>query len=183
MKSNKCIIPECFVDSCLVETLLNADRKNLVNHEKSNGRVAIKMRSKAFENEFCIGIIDEDRKQLDFIKEFGKEPKLETAGLRLWQHEQKKHHYLIQIRPVIESWILDICRTAKINLADIPLPQDLKGLMKVTKSVSARMDANLIRLFKKMAASESESVMLLKNWISYLKEKNFTADINDLKSA
>lgn len=126
MKSNNCIIPECYIDSCLIEVLLQADRKNLVNHEKSNGRVAIKMKSEAFADEFCIGIIDEDRKPLDYLKEFVA-PQIETTFLRLWRHPDK-HHYIIQIRPVIETWILDICRITGINLAEFSLPGDVKGL-------------------------------------------------------
>ena len=184
MKSNKCIIPECYVDSCLIEVLLNVGRKDLVNHDKSNGRVAMKMKSLRFANEFCVGIIDEDRKQLNYLKEFGNTPELDTPYLRLWRHlDLNKHHYLIQIRPVIETWILDICRITGINLDIIPLPQDLRGLMKITKSSTARMDSRLIRLFKKMEATQAEPILQLKQWITYLKEKNFDADINDLKNA
>ena len=40
--SNKCIIPECYIDSCLVEVLLMVD-KDYVNHHKGNGKVAKEM--------------------------------------------------------------------------------------------------------------------------------------------
>ena len=58
MSSNECIVPECYIDSCLIEVLLNADRSH-VNHQKGNGKVAREMKIK-FANDFCIGVIDED---------------------------------------------------------------------------------------------------------------------------
>lgn len=57
--SNKCIIPECYVDSCLIEVLLNAE-KDYVNHHKGNGKFAREMKDN-FNDDFCIGIIDEDK--------------------------------------------------------------------------------------------------------------------------
>src|SRR5882762_3666354 len=101
MSSNRCIIPECYIDSCLIEVLLYADRDH-VNHQKGNGTVAREMKNK-FGDAFCIGIIDEDRKMLDYLIEFN--PVTETISLKLWKHKTK-HHYMIQMRPVIESWIL-----------------------------------------------------------------------------
>ena len=66
--SNKCIIPECYIDSCLIEVLLVEDR-DFVNHHKGNGKVAKEMQEN-FESEFCLGIIDEDKEQLDYLKMF-----------------------------------------------------------------------------------------------------------------
>lgn len=55
--------------------------------------------------------------------------------------------------------------------------------MKITKSVAARSDDKMIRLFKRIAATEYEAVLQLKTWIIYLKEKNFSADLNELTNA
>lgn len=97
--SNKCIIPECYIASCLIEMLLVAD-KDHVNHHKGNGSVAKEMKDK-FKDEFCIGIIDENKERLDYLKNF--EEKRITDYLKLWKH-QEEHHYIIQVRPVIEQW-------------------------------------------------------------------------------
>ena len=80
--SNKCIIPECYIDSCLVEVLLVAD-KDYVNHHKGNGKVAKEMKT-TFSNDFCLGIIDEDKESLDYLN-FFKEKK-STDYLKLWKH-------------------------------------------------------------------------------------------------
>lgn len=82
--SNKSIIPECYIDSCLVEVLLKAG-KDCVKHIKSNGKVANEM--KKFNDAFCIGVIDEDKEQLDYLNEFNEVQV--TDNLKLWQRKDK----------------------------------------------------------------------------------------------
>src|SRR5882762_2383582 len=139
--SNKCIIPECYLDSCLIEVLIVAD-KDFVNHHKGNGTVAKEMKEN-FDEDFCLGIIDEDREPLDYLKEF--EEKKSTEYLKLWKHKrQHKHHYIIQIRPVVEKWLLRICRENEISLSEFNLPTDLKNLLKISKSVGSRKDDRFV---------------------------------------
>jgi hypothetical protein len=171
--SNKCIIPECYIDSCLVEVLLVADR-DYVNHHKGNGKVAKEMKEN-FDNDFCLGIIDEDKEQLDYLKEF-KEEKV-TRYLRLWKHAGK-HHYIIQIRPVVEKWILEICKENEINLADFNLPADLKTLLRITKSVGSRKEHRLVRLFKEMKNKNCPPVLELKNWIEFLRNNKYNSNLD-----
>ena len=171
--SNKCIIPECYIDSCLVEVLLVAD-KDYVNHHKGNGKVAKEMKEN-FDDDFCLGIIDEDKEQLDYLKEF--EEKKATEYLKLWKH-QTKHHYIIQIRPVVESWILEICRHNEINLADFNLPTELKALLRITKSVGSRKEERLVKLFKQMKKKNCSPVIELKNWIEFLKENKYNSNLD-----
>lgn len=171
--SNKCIIPECYIDSCLVEVLLVAD-KDYVNHHKGNGKVAKEMKEN-FGNEFCLGIIDEDKEQLDYLKEF--DDKKTTEYLKLWKHKEK-HHYIIQIRPVIEKWFLKICNENEINLSDFGLPTDLKGVLKITKSVGSRKDERLVKLFKQMKNKNCLPVTELKNWIEFLKNNKHNSNLD-----
>jgi hypothetical protein len=174
MNSNECIIPECYVDSCLIEVLLFAGR-NHVNHQKGNGTVA-KLMKEEFSKDFCIGIIDEDRRKLDYLKEFAL--KTESTGLKLWKHESE-HHCIIQIRPVIEQWILNICEESNIPLHD--LPDEIKALKKVSKSKESKNDIRFINLFKEMLRKNCEEVVRLKNWIEYLKKEKYSADINKIE--
>lgn len=171
--SNKCIIPECYVDSCLVEVLL-ATGKDYVNHHKGNGKVAREMHVN-FANDFCLGIIDEDREPLDYLKLF--EEKKATEFLKLWKHKEK-HHYFIQIRPVIEKWCLKICRENGINMQLFNLPTELRTLLKITKAESSRNDERLIRLFKEMRNKNCQPVIDLKHWIEFLKANNYTANLD-----
>lgn len=66
MLSAKSVIPECCVDSCLFDVLLNFEKES-VNHTKGNATVLKKMQSK-FANLFCLGVIDKDRRDLDDVK-------------------------------------------------------------------------------------------------------------------
>ena len=175
MSSNKCIIPECYIDSCLVEVLLKAD-KNHVNHQKSNGKVANEMKNK-FSNDFCVGIIDEDRGPLDYLQQF--DLRKENESLKLWRHKKKGiHHYIIQIRPVIEKWCLKICNDYEIKLSNFGLPAELKPFLRISKSVSAKSDIRFINLFKKMKADNCEPVIELKKWIEYLKENKQNSNLD-----
>lgn len=171
--TNKCIIPECYIDSCLVEVLLVAD-KDYVNHHKGNGKVAKEMQSN-FSNDFCIGIIDEDKEQLDYLKFF--EEKKTTDFLKLWKHREK-HHYFIQIRPVIESWFLRVCKENNINLSDFNLPTEMRPLLKITKSINSRKDEKFIKLFKQMKNKNCQPVIELKYWIEFLKVNKYNSNLD-----
>jgi hypothetical protein len=171
--SNKCIIPECYVDSCLIEVLLVAD-KDFVNHHKGNGKVAKEMMDN-FSDGFCIGVIDEDKEPLDYLKFFDE--KKTTDFLKLWKHKQK-HHYIIQIRPVIEKWFLRICRENEIDLSEFNLSMDIKSLLKVSKSVNSRKDERFIKLFKQMKNKNCQPVIDLKNWLEFLKANKYNSNID-----
>lgn len=171
--SNKCIIPECNIDSCLIEVLLIAD-KDYVNHHKGNGKVAREMQDN-FKNDFCIGIIDEDKEQLDYLRFFNL--KKETNFLKLWKHSDL-NQYIIQIRPVIEKWFLKICEENDINLSDFNLPADLKNLLRITKSVNSRKDDRFVKLFKEMKNKNCQPVIELKNWIEFLKANKYDSNLD-----
>lgn len=129
MSSNYCIIPECYIDSCLVEVLLQADNRSRVNHKKGNGTVTSRM-GDDFGDNFCIGIIDEDREPLDFLRDECV-VKVENNHLKLWKHKGK-HHYIIQLRPVVEKWIISVCVEGNISLKNHGLPD---GWKRVSKNV------------------------------------------------
>jgi hypothetical protein len=161
----------------LIEVLLFANRDH-VDHQKGNGNVANEMKGK-FKNDFCVGIIDEDREPLDYLDEF--QAIRESKYLKLWKHSTK-YHYLIQIRPVIEKWIIGLCAENGIFLKNFDLPENWMDLAKVSKSVTSKKDPRFIRLFKKMREMELEPIMKLQRWIVFLKENKYNADINELKN-
>jgi hypothetical protein len=175
MSSNNCIIPECYIDSCLTEVLLVADR-NHVNHQKGNGTVVGEMKSK-FENDFCVGVIDEDGKKLDYLEEF----RMLTEGnyLKLWKH-QTKNHYMIQLRPVMEKWIITICDEFGIDLRSFGLPDKWGDLVRISKSVTSKRDQRFVRLFKEMKRREIKPILKLQDWLKYLNENKYNVDINRL---
>jgi hypothetical protein len=164
----------------LVEVLLQAEKKNRVNHKKGNGTVVSRMKDD-FGDDFCIGVMDEDREPLNYLRD-QCDIKIANNYLKLWKHKEK-HHYVIQIRPVIEKWIMAICEEGKINLKDYKLPDVWRDLVKISKSVSSKEDQRFIGLFKEMKRRKVGPVLQLQRWLEHLKAKTYNADINQLINA
>ena len=89
------IIPECYIDTNLVETLIITDG---CNHQKGCNTVVKTMQQK-FANAFSVGIIDEDKRQVSYVKEFSEIAR--TPSLRLKKHGSKSH-YLIMVSPAMD---------------------------------------------------------------------------------
>ena len=171
------IIPECFVDTNLVETLVPPIGKGY-NHQHGCGTVTKVMKEK-FSNGFAVGIIDKDKREVDYLKECNTI--IVTGGLLLHKHKIR-HHYVIQIAPVIERMILSNALSVHINLEDYDLPSDLEQLRKVSKTENSKKDIRFKRLFRDMKAANAADLVKLEAWIKYLIEKNYKADMGVLTS-
>jgi hypothetical protein len=130
-------------------------------------------------DKFAVGIIDADKKRIAYLDEFDAVDKIEGA-LILWRHKNSTtHHYIIQICPALESWVLDVCNEEGIDLNG--LPSDITGLRKYTKTQSGLTDPKLMSVFGSIANKDkNDTVRKLKGWIKILKEKNYQADIKEL---
>ncbi len=180
----KSVIPECYIDSCLFNVLLQFG-KDGVNHTKGNTTVAKKVKEK-FDDLFCIAIIDKDRRDIDLIKkECNKIALADIDSYFLFFKRQGKHHYFIQIVPAIEEWIMHVARELNIDLSKTDLNiSTIQELKNVTKKVTSKNDERFKSLFKKFVR-KSEAinyvpVLKLKSVIKYLLEKKFDADLNEL---
>lgn len=166
-------IPECYIDTNLTETILSGIE---VNHQKGCGTVAARMKEN-FKDSFAVGILDKDKQQVDYLNEFAEVSK--TEHLILHKHFER-HHFIIQIVPAIERFILTAMNDAGLNLADYDIPDDFEKFKKQAKSVNRKTDPNFKRLFKKLIQKESAQVILLKNWLIYLREKKYESKIEEL---
>ncbi|HVV03547.1 MAG TPA: hypothetical protein VHC96_04955 [Puia sp.] len=174
-------MPECYADTLLIEALVPS--KNGYNHKHSCFKVETEMTKGMLRDRFAVGIIDNDKAQIKYLKDFDIVDKIE-GSLILWRNRDKaKHHFIIQICPALERWILNICGNENIVLAEFGIASDLEGLKKYTKSISSLEDEKLKALFKEISLKEENiSIRKLKNWIGLLKEKNYKVDINELKN-
>lgn len=170
------IIPECYVDTNLVETLVPP--KKQYNHQKGCGTVTKVMKEK-FTNGFAVGIIDKDKKEVDYLKEFNELSK--TDGLILHKHKTRPH-YIIQIVPGMERFIFNCLADANLTPMDFELPEDLELFRKESKTVNSKEDDRFRRLFKALRKAGSGEILRLADLINYLKEKNYKADENELKN-
>jgi hypothetical protein len=178
---DKSIMPECYADTLLIQTLVPT--KIGYNHQHSCFKVEGEMRLGRLMDQFALGIIDKDKETIGYIREFDNID--EVAGsLILWRHKNNaKHHYIIQICPVLEKWILNLCAAEGIQIEQFGLSNSLEGLKEHTKSRASLFDEKLISLFREIdSKNNNSSIRKLKNWVRTLKDQNYNVDINQLKN-
>lgn len=172
----KSFLPECFLDTNLVEVLLN--RPVSVNHQKGNSKIAVLMANR-LANNFVVALIDDDKRKLQALEEFRKVSRLCRLRLRLYNHPARKH-FFIQVSPAIEKWILAECDKGGINLSDYNLPSDLKGL-KDLKSGTQRNDVRFSQLFRDMLQNERcDEIIELHRWLTFFRDNHYNSNIEAL---
>jgi hypothetical protein len=170
------VIPECYVDTNLVETLVPPQKQ--YNHQKGCGTVT-KVMKERFTNSFALGIIDKDKKEVDYLKEFDEVSKAE--GLILHKHKTRPH-YIIQIVPGMERFIFKCLEDTGLSPADFELPEDLELFRKESKTTNSKDEDRFRRLFKALRNAGAGDILRLSAIIKYLKEYNYKATDNDLKN-
>lgn len=176
MKVNYAIIPECYTDTNLVETITGSF--NTFNHQKSCNEVS-KTMQKRLADSFAVGIIDKDKKEIKYLDEFVLAASAED--LFLFKHPVK-HHYIIQISPAVEAFILKSAEEVGINLETFGLPNDFNSFKRLSKRQTSKTDSNLRRLFSQLKNKKASQIVTLSNWILYLKEKNYESKIEELQT-
>lgn len=169
-------IPECYIDTNLVETLVPPQRG--YNHQKGCGTVT-KVMKENFADDFAVGIVDKDKKELDYLNEF--DIVLAAGNIELHKHKTR-NHFIIRIIPAMERFILHNVNEAKINLEEFGLPTNFDQFKKTSKTVNSKKDQRFKNLFKKMKAHNLTDLELLTKWLTYLRAHPYDWDINELKA-
>lgn len=170
------ILPECFVDTNLVETIAPPTHKSGYNHKTGCENVVKAMQEiKDLKDGFALGIVDEDKVILKYSKEF--DMIVDKTQLKLLKHPQK-NHYLIYVIPAIEKWIIHHADEVHLNLVDFELPHDFLELRKYSKVRTSNKDIKFKKLFKALQKQEATGVLLLSKWINYLKQHPYDADLD-----
>ncbi len=170
------IIPECNIDTNLIETLVPPLTR--YNHQKGCGTVAKTMKEE-FRDRFAVGIIDKDKIFLDYLNEFDEVTK--KGSLELYKHRQK-HHYFIRISPAIEKFIMTNVESAGLSLEQFGLPTQFEYFKKITKTVNSKNDYRFKKLFQAFAKHELADIVLLSKWLKYLKTHNYDSELQVLKN-
>lgn len=166
------IMPECYVDTNLVEYLLNSG----VNHQHCCSRVVGQLRT-TFIDRFAIGIIDKDKVELGYIKDCDEIAA--TRHLTLMKHKSKQQ-YLIMIKPAVDRFILDCAKEQGVDTETFGLPSDLKEFTKISKSTASSTDPRFKSLFK--AIEDNKEIRNLRSILGYLSENKYKADLATIKS-
>ena len=166
-------VPECYVDTNLVEFLLETDG---VNHQKGCNMVVNTMKGKVLNDGFAVGVIDSDKRQPSYVKEFTEIA--HSEHLFLMKHESKSH-YLVMIKPAMDQFILDCAEEQGVSIADFYLSPEIDGFKKQTKTVDSKHDIRFKNLFK--AIRIHREITTLRNLLNYLKENRYQDKVEDLK--
>lgn len=168
------IVPECYFDTVLVKAILQ--HEVIINHKKGCNNVVKVMEEGKLKDQFAVGIVDKDKTDLDYLKEFRE---YEFQNLNLFKHKAKPH-FMIQLNPPLEKWILKVTEEAGLNIEDFGLPSDVAKLKKLTKSELADETTELWNLCYALLNSESATIGRFAGWVRYFKEKRYHSDINEL---
>jgi hypothetical protein len=177
------IMPECYIDTKLIKILVPP--KERYNHQKGCTTI-INLMQKQLKDSFAVGIVDRDKKELAYAKEFDLLCEV-PQSLQLYRHKNlQKHHYLIFIIPAMEKWILDNSISANLQITDFGLPNSLDELRAITKTATSEENniyaKNLNQLFQALKTVNPLSIAILSFWLTELKSKNYTIDLQELKS-
>ena len=174
--SSTSILPECYIDTLMINTLVPSKDGRVYNHQKGCPVVAKVMQIK-FCDRFAIGIMDNDKKKVKYLDEF--ELIAETNSLFLHKHKTR-HHYIVIISPAAERFILNAAKELNITLEEFDLPNNLEDLKNITKhEISCKENPNLKAAIRGL--KEASDFRILKQWIKYMRDTTFSIDIAKLK--
>lgn len=170
------IIPECYIDTNLVETLLNIKGCWIdgVNHQKGCNTVTKTMMT-IKKDSFALGVIDTDKRMPSYVEEFNMIGS--SKHLSLMKHKDKDH-FLLMIKPAMDTLILACVAELGVDLAEYDLTSNLKAFTDITKDVDSKKDPRFKHLFKDIqTAREMET---LGNVLAYLNNHKYDYKESDL---
>ncbi len=167
------IIPECYIDTNLVETLACPGG---CNHQKGCNQVAKVMQDK-FAGRFAIGIIDADKRRPGYLNEFKEITTSEH--LKLFRHADRPH-FIILVSPATDGFILSCAEVAGIDLTRYGLSPILKEFTAQTKKVTSNKDPRFKRLLKSI--EDVGEIKILESLISYLAKAKYDASDDEISA-
>lgn len=165
------VIPECYIDTNLVETLVCTGG---CNHQKGCNQVVKIMRVK-FADRFAVGIIDADKRRPGYLNEFQEISASEH--LKLFRHHTRPH-FIILVHPAADGFILSCAKAAHIDMSNYGLSPILKEFTVQTKNVMSNKDIRFKRLFKSM--KDVGEMKLLESILTYLVTNTYSTSDKDL---
>lgn len=166
------IIPECYVDTNLVETLLSVAG---CNHQKGCNQVAKVMQEK-FADRFAVGIIDADKRKPSYLNSFNEIAS--SQHIQLFRHSARPH-FIILVHPAIDGFILSCAETGSVDLTEYELSPVLKEFTAQTKNVMSNKDSRFKRLFKSM--ENLGEIKLMRSLLLYFMNVNYNICDIELK--
>jgi len=171
MNTDLMIIPECFVDTTIAETL--SFPKRGYKHIKGCHNVLLEINKKP--NNTVLGIIDDDKFIPKGFESF-ELLKKHNENLAIYKHKER-HHYIVKISKAAEDFILKNAKMCGISMIDYHLPDNLQELINLTKSIAIKNNPNLKRLFSALKKNENTDFHILAQWIELFKSNPYNFSI------
>jgi hypothetical protein len=175
-------VPECFFDTVLFKKILQTNKR--LKHTKGCNNVVnrfriVKNKKGDLYDTFGVGMVDKDKVDLDYLKEC--EEVLADANLILWKYPGRPH-YIIQLHPPLEKWVLQILKESKINIRELGYSDDWKVLKRQLKDdIDDEENVQLGKIVNAIVNSNHRVVEKLRTILLYLRDKNISANITELK--
>lgn len=175
----KHFVPECYFDTVLLKRLLGSNQRIL--HLRGCNNVVNELKIKSLKDDFAVALIDKDKNEVDYLKECTV--LYDADKLILWKHETK-HHFIIQLNPPLEKWVVDILDENGLKIEDFGYSRNYKRLKKEIKAdIDTEKNEKFNKLVDAVIRTDCMTVKKMKSILQYLKEKNYNAEINELKNA
>ena len=180
---NSCFVPECFFDTVLFKKILQTNKRlkhtrgcfNVVNRFRIiNGKKG------DLYDSFGVGMVDKDKKELDYLDECDEIINLQN--LILWKHQQRPH-FIVQLNPPLEKWVIEMLKSDNKSVEEFGYVNDWKKLKRALKDDIDEENNERLNLFVDAILSSSNPVIEnLRKILLYLRDRNYQADINELKN-
>jgi len=169
-------VPECFFDTVLLKKLLHTKKRLM--HRKGCNNVVNDLDSKRLKDKFAVGLIDKDKRELDYLKSCTV---LYNADkIILWKHKDRLQ-FVIQLNPPLENWVISILDEQGLRIEDFGYPRDFKKLKKqIKEDIENENDDKLNKLINAVIKTDCQTIKKIKSFLIYLKKKNYQTDINEL---
>ena len=150
-------------------------------HRKGCNNVMRDLESERLKSLFAVAIVDKDKTELNYLKECKK--LYDADKLILWKHANE-NHFIIQLNPPLEKWIIEIFNDYNLKIEDFEYSPNYKKFKKQIKDdIDKESDEKLNKLLNANVNTNCATIKKIKSFLIYLKEKNYCVDINELINA
>ncbi len=176
-------VPECYFDTVLFKKILQTNKR--LKHTKGCNNVVnrfriINGRKGDLYDSFGVGMVDKDKRELDYLSECDEIRNL--GHVILWKHKERPH-FVIQLNPALEKWVTEMLKSDNKNVEEFGYVNDWKKLKKALKDDIDEENNERLNLFvDAILSSSNPAIESLKKILLYLKDNTYKADINVLKN-
>jgi len=155
--SNPKILPECYGDTVLVESL----GYKRPNHQTSGVGQVIRIMDEKFKNSIAVGVIDKDKKMTAKYYQQFVEIEVEN-GIAKMKHPDKKHFFITHAP--LELFLINAANDVNIEITKYGF-KDVKTLMKITKKINIGQNQQFKNFLNTLNQKNTPSFATMKKWL------------------